>query len=152
MTPSAAPVAGADLASALTEFWLRQGPTAGQPARKAAPDASQQTSSGSGRGLVCAACGHRITSERERISVLDSHEHRFFNPTGFLFHIGCFRNAPGCLAIGHPSTEFTWFPGFAWCHAMCDGCGQHLGWRFSDSEGNSFFALVLNRLVEAEER
>jgi hypothetical protein len=152
MTPSEAALAGTDLASALKGFLLRQGPTGGQPARKAAPEASQKTSIGSGRTLVCAACGHRITSERERISVLDSHEHRFFNPAGFLFHIGCFRSAPGCCVVGHPTTEFTWFPGFAWCHAMCDRCGQHLGWRFSDSEANSFFGLVLNRLAEAEER
>jgi len=105
----------------------------------------------SGRHLICAACSRRITRNSERISVADSHEHQFFNPAGFLFHIGCFRSAPGCFSTGQPTMEFTWFPGFAWRHALCDGCGQHLGWRFENSEANAFFGLVLSRLVEAEE-
>ena len=53
---------------------------------------------------------------------------------------------------GQPTTEFTWVPGFAWRHALCANCGHHLGWRCQNSDGNSFFGLVLNRLVESEER
>jgi len=111
----------------------------------------QATLDGSGRALRCAACGHRITTEGDRISVGASHEHRFFNPAGFLFQIGCFRNAPGCFNIGQPTTEFTWFPGFAWRHSLCEGCGQHLGWHFENGDGNTFFGLVLNRLIESED-
>src|SRR5690348_5321054 len=40
--------------------------------------------------IVCATCGHAITRERERIRIHDAHEHRFMNPAGLLFHIGCF--------------------------------------------------------------
>jgi hypothetical protein len=95
----------------------------------------------------CAACRHPVTSERQRISVNDAREHRFVNPHGFLFHIGCFRDAPGCVAWGPPTFEFTWFPGAAWCHASCGGCRGHLGWRFDGGPSAVFFGLVLNRLV-----
>lgn len=103
------------------------------------------------RAILCAACRHRLTSERQRISVGDSHEHRFFNPHGFLFHIGCFRAAPGCAVSGVPSMEFTWFPGYAWRFALCGGCGEHLGWRFESADAATFFGLILNRLVVSDE-
>jgi hypothetical protein len=102
------------------------------------------------RAILCAACGHRITSERNRIEAGGSYEHRFFNPHGILFHIGCFRSAGGCLTTGEANLDFTWFPGYAWRLALCRGCLQHLGWRFESSAGDSFFGLVLNRLVVEE--
>lgn len=99
------------------------------------------------RAILCAACRHEITRERHRIQVADGHEHRFFNPAGHLFHIGCFRSAPGCRSEGNPTMEFTWFPGFAWCYALCGGCSAHLGWKFESGAAEVFFGLVLNRLI-----
>jgi hypothetical protein len=101
-------------------------------------------------GLVlCRACDQLITDLRQRIRVQDAHEHRFMNPGGFLFHIGCFAQAIGCRVIGPDSWEYQWFAGFAWRCAHCGGCGQQLGWSFrSEAEGTptSFFGLVLDRL------
>ena len=48
-------------------------------------------------GIFCRLCGHRVTSDDQRISVNGSHTHTFFNPAGILFEVGCFRLAPGCL-------------------------------------------------------
>jgi hypothetical protein len=62
-----------------------------------------------------------------------------------MFRIGCFANAPGCEVIGEPTTEHTWFSGYAWSYAVCTGCLTHLGWYFTD--GRSFFGLILDRLV-----
>jgi hypothetical protein len=97
------------------------------------------------RAIVCAACGHTITRERERIRMLDTHEHRFMNPAGFLFHIGCFAHAEGCLPVGPASADYPWFPGFDWRIALCAGCHDHLGWLFQSSD-RSFFGLRLERL------
>ena len=102
------------------------------------------------RTLVCTFCHHEVTSPDQRTQVDGAHEHRFMNPHGYLYDIGCFREAPGCRLRGEPSTEFAWFPGFAWTFAACGGCTEHLGWRF-DSAGSSFYGLVLNRLVEIGE-
>jgi hypothetical protein len=100
------------------------------------------------RAIVCAACAHRITSERQRVAVNGAHEHHCVNPAGYQFHIGCFRDAPGCTVWGAPTTEFTWFAGYAWCYALCGDCRAHLGWRF-ESDASGFFGLILARLIGA---
>jgi hypothetical protein len=102
------------------------------------------------RAIVCASCGHPITTEGARIPVLDAHEHRFMNPAGLLFHIGCFAEAPGCLVIGSASEEYPWFPGFSWRLALCGACADHLGWHFQAAGGSAFFGLRLDRLRVAE--
>ncbi len=105
-----------------------------------------------GRRIVCAVCGHHITTERERIEVKGRHEHRCVNPDGVVFHIGCFQRAPGCVSHGTPTTEFTWFPGFAWSYALCTNCSALLGWKYHGADVPSFFGLILNRLATADER
>lgn len=74
------------------------------------------------------------------------HDHAFLNPHGHLFEIGCFGQAPGCRVQGSPTLEFTWFPDYAWSLASCAVCAAHMGWRY-DGSGDSFFGLILPRLV-----
>jgi len=100
-----------------------------------------------GRKLVCAACGYPITSEADRIEIVGSHRHTFANPHGFVYHIGCFSQASGCLSIGAPSMEFAWFAGHSWQVAICGRCGVHLGWAFR-SEHRSFHGLIVDKLAE----
>lgn len=107
----------------------------------------QSLATGSNRRIVCAACRHPITAERNRIAVNGAAEHTCVNPHGITFHIGCFAAAPGCCALGVPTTDFTWFRGFAWSYALCGTCGTLLGWRYQGSGAKSFFGLILNRLV-----
>lgn len=37
---------------------------------------------------------------------------------------------------GGPSTEDSWFPGFAWTIAYCLRCHNHLGWKFTIASEN----------------
>ncbi len=67
--------------------------------------------------------------------------------SGIVFHIGCFGDAPGCRTTGVPTSEFTWFGGFAWSLALCGNCNAHLGWRYQGAQV-SFFGLILDRLAE----
>jgi hypothetical protein len=120
------------------------GPAAGQPAEIPGSQAGTRSE----RAIVCAACAGAITSPRHRITVQGSHEHRFMNPAGYLFHIGCFAEAIGCVVLGPPSLEYPWFPGFAWRFALCAQCRQHLGWHFASDGGERFFGLILNRLQQ----
>jgi hypothetical protein len=113
-----------------------------QPA--AIPDGQERASSE--RALLCAACRATITSERHRIAVHGAHEHRFMNPAGVLFHIGCFALAIGCAIVGPASHEYPWFPGYAWRFALCGQCGQHLGWHFRSEGNDGFFGLILDRI------
>ncbi len=95
--------------------------------------------------LCCAHCGHVITRERDRTTVNGRHAHTRANPSGFVFHFGCFARAEGCLVIGPPTAEASWFPGFVWEYALCAACKTHLGWAFHGE--SDFLALVLDRLT-----
>lgn len=96
--------------------------------------------------IACAACSAAITGGAHRITVSGSHDHRFVNPAGLTFHLGCFAAAIGCRIVGPDSLEYPWFPGFSWRYAMCGACGCHLGWHFRKSDQDGFFGLILDRL------
>ncbi len=100
------------------------------------------------KAILCALCRAPITFEQARIEVSGAHQHRFFNPRGIIFLIGCFRSAPGCSPTGPSSGEFTWFPGFLWRVVECASCRTHLGWSFANDSDAFFFGLILDRLVE----
>jgi hypothetical protein len=101
---------------------------------------------GGERILRCAACKHLVTSKEAGIEVDGAHEHTRRNPAGFVFRIGCFREAPGCLGEGPSSEDYSWFPGYAWQVGVCRRCGIHLGWVFQ-LEAARFYGLIVGRLV-----
>ena len=133
--------------SSAAAFELQRRARGEQPARVTRPDVEDDRSLHRGRPIVCAACGHRITSAAARIEMDGRHEHHCVNPHGYAFDIGCFGEAPGCRSAGVPTLEFTWFPGFAWSHALCGNCHELLGWRYEGAEAKSFYGLILGRLV-----
>jgi hypothetical protein len=98
--------------------------------------------------LFCVHCGNTITRQNQQIAVNGAHAHTCTNPHGLRFRIGCFRDAPGCIAIGAGTTEDTWFPGYAWRIADCARCGVHLGWLFTSS-ADGFYGLIVDRLRSA---
>jgi hypothetical protein len=83
------------------------------------------------------------------MAVHGSHDHRFMNPAGFTFHLGCFSTAIGCTIVGPDSFEYPWFTGFSWRYAMCGSCGCHLGWHFRKPDHEGFFGLILDRLQQS---
>ena len=97
------------------------------------------------RALRCSQCGHAITSDKERLTVQGGHRHTFVNPGGYVYIIGCFRGAPGCVGFGEASSKHTWFPGRMWRLALCGSCWSHIGWSFESPE-ESFFGLIVDRL------
>ncbi len=111
-----------------------------------APRARHEVEAARAPWLLCADCGHRITTESARIDKLGRHSHTFTNPHRVTYRIGCFREAAGCSYAGAPTLEFTWFPGYAWRLALCSACGIHLGWLYRGTEATAFHGLILNRL------
>ena len=100
------------------------------------------------RHLVCAGCRNPITHSRYRTAREGQHRHVFFNPHGLVFEIGCFSQASGCLQAGRSTSEFTWFPGYAWQITLCSACTLHLGWRFQSEDGDGFYGFILSCLLE----
>lgn len=97
--------------------------------------------------ILCRFCHAAITSRREQLDIGGNHQHRFINPSGLQFLIGCFRLAPGCDIAGPALTEYTWFPGHSWQSAHCSDCGEHLGWFYQHGEANQFFGLIVDKLA-----
>ncbi len=97
--------------------------------------------------LRCAACHSPVTQQENRIRINEQHEHVFANPHGYIYHIGCFDQAPGCLTAGEETEFFSWFPGYSWQIALCGQCLVHLGWAFR-SQNAFFFGLILEKLTE----
>jgi hypothetical protein len=100
--------------------------------------------------LLCAHCHHPITRQEDRIHVNGHHEHSYTNPHGNHFHIGCFRDAKGCVPFGSPTQEHTWFPDYAWLLVHCSGCRAHLGWAYHCAS-DGFYGLILDKLTAAGE-
>lgn len=97
--------------------------------------------------IVCRVCGHSITSSAHTIQVDGNHLHTCTNPKGITFHVRCFAAAPGCMNQGNPTTDFTWFAGYAWNYSLCSQCLSHLGW-FFQSGSHSFFGLINDHLLQ----
>jgi hypothetical protein len=99
--------------------------------------------------ILCKSCQHPITSHHHKIEINGNHQHICHNPADFVFEIGCFALANGCINHGVATLENTWFPGFAWRYAICANCHTHLGW-FYQSNHDNFYGLILNQLIEKE--
>lgn len=97
------------------------------------------------RVIRCAECGHVLTKSEHRFTMNGRHEHVFTNPHGYVFHISCFRTAPGAGAVGGESDEWAWFSGWNWQTAICRGCLTHIGWRFLQGE-DEFWGLIAAKL------
>jgi len=100
--------------------------------------------------ILCRQCLQIITSKNERIEVEGSHYHTFANPHGIIYDIKCFRSAIGCGYVGDVSNEFAWFKGFGWRIAVCRVCLTHIGWLFSSKSSESFYGLILNRIIDSQ--
>lgn len=97
--------------------------------------------------VVCNACGARITLSASAVGVQGAHQHEFTNPSAITFVVRCFSTAPGCLPVGERSTEWTWFPGYAWQIEVCRACTTHLGWSFHGKR--RFYGLIRDRIGES---
>lgn len=98
--------------------------------------------------LYCARCGHLVTRTRWAYRPDGRHERVFFNPSGHVFRVLCFMEAPGAADRGPPTDEFTWFSGYDWNFALCRSCSEHIGWRYtSDRDPPLFWGLIKDRLT-----
>jgi len=90
----------------------------------------------------CKNCDHELTKAS---AAIEPHEHTFRNPIGMSYHIACYRDAPGALDLGSPTTLATWFPNYGWSFAQCEQCTIHIGWWFHGPD--IFIGLIVPRLI-----
>jgi len=96
--------------------------------------------------LVCASCGHPVTTVSERVEVRGRHHHDF-PYYGHIVRLGCYRNASGCVGVERISNGYSWFRGYSWQIQLCRNCYTQLGWKYMSQE-DSFYGLVFKLLRE----
>uniref|UniRef100_A0A4W3IY30 Protein cereblon n=1 Tax=Callorhinchus milii TaxID=7868 RepID=A0A4W3IY30_CALMI len=83
--------------------------------------------------LCCKRCHNtEITTKHDIFSLsLYGPMAAYVNPHGYVHETLTVYKANNLNLIGRPSTQHSWFPGFAWTIAQCRNCGSHMGWKFT---------------------
>jgi len=94
----------------------------------------------------CRKCSCKIALLTDKININHTNLHIFKNPSGIIFRIICFSNAPGSINISNYTEENTWFKGYLWSISICRACNNHLGWHYN-SGNEEFYGLIADRLI-----
>ena len=82
--------------------------------------------------LACLHCEHVIANKNDLFSMsATGPQAAYVNPGGHVHETMTFFKATGLSVTGRPTTEYSWFPGYAWRIARCDNCHEHMGWKFT---------------------
>jgi hypothetical protein len=90
-------------------------------------------------GLYCSACSAPIAHQREMFSFgKDGAVNAYVNPAGAVHETLTVKTVASktrsLVFVGSPSTEHSWFAGWAWHIILCSRCGAHLGWQFNATQ------------------
>lgn len=90
------------------------------------------------RVFVCCHCNKFIGLQSDMFPMnKEGPQSAYCNSGGIIHETVTLYKAQGMiLSREGPSSEYTWFPGYAWTIVTCEGCGIHMGWRFT-AENNS---------------
>ena len=84
--------------------------------------------------LCCRNCGETLALQSDIFSMSrEGPQGSYVNPGGYVHETLTLYKVKNVLYTGQPSTEYSWFPGYAWQICQCSYCDSHLGWRFTVS-------------------
>ena len=105
--------------------------------------------SSKGKHLICKICKTPISQPCYLLAIDGTTPyHTFYNPSHFRFDIMTLSRCQSVIDVSEPSSEYTWFVGYAWIILCCASCYEHLGWRFENEEKTpiKFFAMIADKL------
>ncbi|XP_066999546.1 protein cereblon [Anabrus simplex] len=85
------------------------------------------------RVLCCLKCSAKVANQKDIFSMsVEGPQGTYVNSGGYVHETMTLYKAKGlrCLSDA-PSTEYSWFPGYAWTIAECRRCQKHMGWKFT---------------------
>lgn len=86
------------------------------------------------RVLVCRRCSKQLGDQQNIFSMSkEGPQGAFVNPNGHVHETLTLYKAKNLRLVGQPSTEYSWFPGYAWTITECLGCSNHIGWKFTST-------------------
>ena len=87
------------------------------------------------RVLVCRNCGKQLGDQANIFSMSkEGPQAAFVNPSGTLHETLTLFKARNLRLVGRASSEYSWFPGYAWTITECLGCWSHIGWKFTATQ------------------
>uniref|UniRef100_T1JIH3 Protein cereblon n=1 Tax=Strigamia maritima TaxID=126957 RepID=T1JIH3_STRMM len=87
--------------------------------------------------LCCRDCDVEITDKTDVFSMsIEGPQSIYVNPGGYVHETLTVHKVRSVRVQGESSTEYSWFPGFAWSIVHCRSCGNHLGWKFTATDKN----------------
>ncbi|KAL8602511.1 hypothetical protein ACOMHN_065383 [Nucella lapillus] len=102
--------------------------------------------------LCCVACTQQVARKEDVFSMSrEGPLGAYVNPQGHVHETLTVYKANNLSLLGRPSTEHSWFPGYAWTIAQCRGCASHMGWKFTATKKKltplKFWGLCRSSLV-----
>eukprot|EP00877_Chromochloris_zofingiensis_P011961 jgi/Chrzof1/7018/Cz02g07240.t1 len=104
--------------------------------------------------LVCVSCGAVLAATENVLKMTQEGVGGIFvNPHGHVHEMVTFKRVrPEAVSYhGHPVSEHSWFPGYAWTICECMRCARHLGWRFTATDPHlrpaTFWGLTRSALT-----
>ncbi|KAI1724972.1 ATP-dependent protease la (LON) substrate-binding domain-containing protein [Ditylenchus destructor] len=86
-------------------------------------------------GLACDGCGDVKCEVNDLINLsAEGNGTHFVNPAGYVHDLFTVGRMDNIRMHGLSSTQFSWFPGYAWTPFSCSNCSAHLGWKFISSK------------------
>lgn len=104
------------------------------------------------RCFVCNECNLLIGKQSDMFPMSrEGPQSTFCNSGGIIHETVTLYKAEGLVLIGdEPSSEYSWFPGYAWTIVTCRRCRNHMGWLFTAENNNlrpkSFWGLTRRSL------
>ncbi|KAK2587505.1 hypothetical protein KPH14_003204 [Odynerus spinipes] len=104
------------------------------------------------RSFVCSHCDAFIAHQSNMFPMSkEGLQSTYCNGVGDIYETITVYHAEGLKLSTHPpSTEYSWFPGYAWTIANCKNCYSHMGWKFTAVDSNlkpkSFWGLTRKSL------
>ncbi|KAK9902627.1 hypothetical protein WJX75_000490 [Coccomyxa subellipsoidea] len=144
-------------------YWLARNLPVGPAARQRLLEAATPTHrlravlahlrAGAGERLLCRDCQHEIGRAKDSLRITDEGPAGMFvNQGGYVHDLVALRGVrSGSVGLqGRPTTDCSWFRGYAWTIAVCAHCSMHLGWQFTSRSARlsppSFYGLRRNNL------
>lgn len=82
--------------------------------------------------LACRHCNQALANVSNIFSMsVEGPQGTYVNPAGYVHEMLAVSKAKNLLYTGRPSTDHSWFPGYAWTIANCSRCRHHIGWKFT---------------------
>lgn len=102
--------------------------------------------------LCCKGCGSQVANKKDVFSLsIEGPLGAYVNPGGYVHETMTVHKAQNLNLIGRPSTEHSWFPGYAWTIAQCRRCNSHMGWKFTSTmkelKPQKFWGLTRSSVV-----